>query len=250
VIRTIPDEVVMREPAPFRRGRRGAAPPPPPDVLGPVLRVLIRTAAMSGLRRSELAGLRWRDVDWAAQRIRVRHAYVRGEYSTAGKSDLSTRRSVPMADRLVGELDAWSRRTNWTSETDLVFAHPYTGRPIDPNKVSKRFQQACRDAEVPVIRFLSVSHAHHPCSWCSSTWKRCGVFRSVSRRERHDRVVVAALYVGPACELSVDLLEPASGGVGERGRRQRLAARKQPQERDCERGRPRSPGTPSSSTPP
>jgi integrase len=123
-----------------------------------VLRVLIRTAAMTGLRRSELAGLRWRDADWAAQRIRVRHTYVRGEYSTAGKSDLSTRRSVPMADRLVGELDAWSRRTSWTGELDLVFAHPHTGRPVDPNKVSKRFQQACRDADVPVIRFHDLRH--------------------------------------------------------------------------------------------
>jgi hypothetical protein len=69
----------------------------------------------------------------AAQRIRFRHTYVRGEQSTAGTSDLSTRRSVPMADRLVGELDAWSRRADGTGEPDLVFAHhPHTGRPIDP----------------------------------------------------------------------------------------------------------------------
>ncbi len=61
VIRTIPDGVVVREPAPTRRNRPGPAPPPPPDVLGPVLRVLIRTAAMTGLRRSELLGLRCRD---------------------------------------------------------------------------------------------------------------------------------------------------------------------------------------------
>ena len=63
-----------------------------------------------------------------------------------------------MADRLVGELDAWSRRTNWTGELDLVFAHPHTGRPVDPNKVSKRFQQACRNADVPVIRFHDLRH--------------------------------------------------------------------------------------------
>lgn len=49
VIRAIPDEVVMREPKPFRVGRAGPSPPPPPDVLGPVLRVLVRTAAMTGL---------------------------------------------------------------------------------------------------------------------------------------------------------------------------------------------------------
>ena len=65
VIRAVPDEVVHRQPAPTRRGRRGPAPPPPPDVLGPVLRVLILVAALSGLRQSELLGLRWRDIDWA-----------------------------------------------------------------------------------------------------------------------------------------------------------------------------------------
>jgi hypothetical protein len=37
VIRVIPDETVMRKPAPKRRGRRGPAPPPPPDVMGMLL---------------------------------------------------------------------------------------------------------------------------------------------------------------------------------------------------------------------
>src|SRR5439155_26248756 len=73
VVRAIPNEVVVRVPAPTRRGRRGPAPPPPPDVLGPVIRVLVLAAAMTGLRQSELLGLRWRDVDWAAQRLRVRN---------------------------------------------------------------------------------------------------------------------------------------------------------------------------------
>ena len=111
MLRAIPDEVVVRAPAPTRRGRPGSAPPTPPDVLGPVIRVVVLTAAMTGLRQSELLGLRWRDVDWPAQRIRVRNAWVRGEHSAEGKSDLSTRRSVPMADRLARELDRWSQRT-------------------------------------------------------------------------------------------------------------------------------------------
>jgi hypothetical protein len=100
VIRAIPDEIVVREPKSSRRGKSGPSPPPPPDVLGPVLRVLVLAAAMTGLRQSELLGLRWRDVDWTVQRIRVRNAFVRGEHSGEGKSDLSTRRSVPMADFL------------------------------------------------------------------------------------------------------------------------------------------------------
>src|SRR4051794_30706895 len=157
VIRAIPDEVVVREPAPTRRGRRGPAPPPPDDHLGPVLRVLVRTAAMTGLRQGELLGLRWRDIDWGAQRVRVRQAWARGEFTT-GKSELSTRRSVPLADRLVAELDAWSRRSIYSADDDLVFAHPLLGSPLDASKVSKRFKQACGDAGVRVVRFHDLRH--------------------------------------------------------------------------------------------
>jgi len=158
VIRAIPDEVVVRKPAPTRRGRRGPAPTPPPDVLGPVLRVLILTAAITGLRQSELLGLRWRDVDWTAQRIRVRNAYVRGEHSSRGKSELSTLRSVPMADRLARELDRWSRRSLYTSDDDLVFAHPQSGNPLDRTKVTRRFKAACNAAGVRPVRFHDLRH--------------------------------------------------------------------------------------------
>ncbi|MET0602015.1 MAG: site-specific integrase [Baekduia sp.] len=158
VVGAIPDEVVLREPAPTRRGRRGPAPPPPPDVLGPVLRIIILVAALTGLRQSELLGLRWRDVDWQAQRIRVRNTFVRGEHSGEGKSDLSTRRSVPMADVVAEALRHWLERTNYSAPDDLVFAHPQTGRPVDRSKVSRRFKRACNDAGVRVIPFKNLRH--------------------------------------------------------------------------------------------
>ncbi|MBA2517764.1 MAG: hypothetical protein H0V22_10705, partial [Solirubrobacterales bacterium] len=97
VLRAILDQIVVREPKPHRAGRAGPSPPPPPDVLGPVLRVLVLTAAMTGLRQGELLALRWRDVDWPIQRVRVRQTWRCTEFSGRGKSDLSTRRSVPLA---------------------------------------------------------------------------------------------------------------------------------------------------------
>jgi len=53
-----------------------------------------------------------------------------------------------MADHLAGELDRWSKRTQYRGDTDLVFAHPQTGSPLDRSKVSKRFKAACRAAGV------------------------------------------------------------------------------------------------------
>jgi integrase len=158
VIDAIPNEVVRRVPAPTRRGRPGPAPPPPPDVLGPMLRMLILAAAVTGLRQSELLGIRWRDIDLTAHRVRVRNAFVRGEHSKEGKSDLSTRRSVPMADWLARELRAWRARTPFDQDDDLVFAHPELGKPLDRSKITRRFKAACREAGVREIRFHDLRH--------------------------------------------------------------------------------------------
>jgi integrase len=96
---------------------------------------------MTGMRQSELLGLRWRDVDWGSQSIRVRNAFVRGEHSADGKSDRSTRRSVPMADRLVRELERWRAGSVFADDEDLVFgdaARPHEGDASIPGRVSIR----------------------------------------------------------------------------------------------------------------
>ena len=83
---------------------------------------------------------------------------MRGEFSEEGKSDLSTKRSVPMADRLFRELDGWSKRTEFRAEEDLVFGHPQTGNALDRSKVTKRFKEACVEAKVRPIRFHDLRH--------------------------------------------------------------------------------------------
>jgi integrase len=128
------------------------------DALGPVLGLVILAGGTTGLRQSELLGLRWRDIDLQAQRVRVRNAWVRYEHSSEGKSDLSTKRSVPMTDRLVSELKKWRLRTVFSDEYDLVFAHPELGVPLDRTKVTRRFQEACTKAGVRQIRFHDLRH--------------------------------------------------------------------------------------------
>ena len=88
----------------------------------------------------------------------MRNTFVRGEHSSDGKSDLSTRRSVPMADRLPRELETLVAPHRLRGDDDLVFAHPHTGKPLDRSKVTKRFKAACRDAGVRPIRFHDLRH--------------------------------------------------------------------------------------------
>lgn len=126
------------------------------DAWWPVERVLYLTAAMSGLRQGELIGLRWRDVDWVAGKIRVRQSFVRGEFG-APKSKRSTR-AVPMHDRVAGELDRHFQHSVYDADEDLVFAHPHTGRPLDRSKVLKRFKKACGRAGVRQLRFHDLRH--------------------------------------------------------------------------------------------
>jgi integrase len=128
----------------------------PEDVLGGVEGPLYLTAAMTGLRQGELFALRWRDVDWSAGRLRVRRNYVRGEYGTP-KSKRGSR-SVPLADRVAGELERHFQRSHFQHDDDLVFPHPHTGKPLDRSKVLKRFKQALSRARVREVRFHDLRH--------------------------------------------------------------------------------------------
>jgi integrase len=109
-------------------------------------RVMFLTAAMTGLRQGELIALRWRDVDWPAGRIRVRQNYVRGEYGTP-KSRRSSR-SVPMADRVAGELERLFQASARQSDDDLVFADPNSGGPLHRTRVLDRFRAALTAARL------------------------------------------------------------------------------------------------------
>jgi integrase len=118
-------------------------------------RAFYRAAAMTGLRHGELIALRWRDVDWAAMRVRVRQNYVLGEYGTP-KSKRSTR-SVPMAAEVGGELERLFQASSRQGDDHdhLVFADPHTGGPLSKAADNRRFRKALRAAR------LDESHRIH-----------------------------------------------------------------------------------------
>ena len=127
----------------------------PADMLGALERPLYLTAAMTGLRQGELLALRWSGVDWAASRVRVAESYTRGAFDSP-KSHRG--RSVPVADRLAGELERHFQRSHYRGDQDLVFAHPATGHVLDASKLRKRFRVALARAGVRDITFHELRH--------------------------------------------------------------------------------------------
>jgi integrase len=126
------------------------------DDLGRVTRALYLAAAMTGLRQGELVALRWLDVDWTARRIRVRRNYTRRAYGTP-KTRRSSR-SVPLSDRLAGELDRLYQRSAYQADEALVFGHPHTGRPLAETTIRGRYRAALKGAGVRRVRFHDLRH--------------------------------------------------------------------------------------------
>jgi integrase len=119
-------------------------------------RAIILTAAMTGMRQGELLGLRWRDVDWQAKRIRIRRNYTRGHWSTP--KSRSGERSVPMATRVAAELTQLRERSPFHADDDLVFAHSRTGEVLNHAPLVRRFKKALKRAGVRSIRFHDLRH--------------------------------------------------------------------------------------------
>ena len=69
-------------------------------------RALIVTAAFTGLRSSELRGLRWQDVDFAGRLIHVRQRADEGGKMGSLKSERA-HRSVPISQQVISTLKEW-----------------------------------------------------------------------------------------------------------------------------------------------
>ncbi len=126
--------------------------------------------AAHGLRRGEVVGLRWSDVDLDAAEARVRQNRVAVDGTLDGVAvgepkTAAGRRTVPLDARAVRALRAL--RALQASErlaagecyeaTDLI-AVDELGRPISPDAFSDRFAKIAKAAGLPVIRLHDTRH--------------------------------------------------------------------------------------------
>lgn len=130
------------------------------------LHALWRLALATGMRRGELLGLRWEDVDLDAGRLAVRRNLVAIDNDTVEGEPKSGRpRTVALGPETVAVLRAHRRRQleermawaeGWT-DTGLVFVQQ-DGTALHPQSLRHQLARLAKVAGVPVIRVHDLRH--------------------------------------------------------------------------------------------
>jgi integrase len=87
------------------------------------LRTMIELNAFTGLRRGELIGLRWEDVEFEDLVLHVRRSVV-AMVEGAPKTEASLK-DVPLDAQTAESLRAWKAKSAYLAPNDWVFASPY-----------------------------------------------------------------------------------------------------------------------------
>lgn len=153
------------------------------------------TAVYTGLRRGELLGLRWCDVDLDLGLLSVVQTLQHiqgGEHIFKEPKSKSGRRQIALPPSLAILLREHRKQEEGTrisadnplTPTDLVFSHP-DGSPIRPNSVTRAFRKLALSIGLDGVRFHDLRHAH------ASLMLRQGVHpKIVSERLGHSNITM------------------------------------------------------------
>jgi integrase len=110
----------------------------------PHLRPIVMVALHTGMRKGEVLGLTWQDIDFGASTITVRH------------TKNNEPKVIPMNQTLYEELQRLPRHLR----SAYVFCNPQ-GQPYD--EVKRSFKTACQNAGIRDFRFHDLRHTFASC---------------------------------------------------------------------------------------
>ncbi len=127
--------------------------------------------ATTGMRRGEVLGLRWRDIDFDSAEMSVRNSITTagpGKVVAGPPKTPRSRRQIYLDDATLRELREQRRKQNeerlavgelWNVGEGYVFTDEI-GHPIHPDKFSDLFRKRIAEAELPKIRLHDLRHSY------------------------------------------------------------------------------------------
>ena len=111
----------------------------------------------TGLRRGELLGLKWEDIDLTAGVIRVRRQVSRidGKIVEAPLKTRNAYRTVTISPQAIEVLNTQKAKTHG----EYVFPNP-NGSPISPDSVNNMLKRVLKRAGIPRVRFHDLRHPY------------------------------------------------------------------------------------------
>jgi integrase len=127
-------------------------------------------AATTGMRRGEILGVRWSDLDLKNEQVSVSQIRTVAQYkvvTTTPKTDKGTRTisfdpataAALRAHRVAQKSEGLAWGPAYQSSGDLVVTRE-DGSAIHPERLSSWFAQHCRRSGLPAIRLHDVRHAY------------------------------------------------------------------------------------------
>ena len=125
-------------------------------------------AASTGMRRGEVLGLRWRDVDFAAGTLQVTQAVevVGGKLGVKPPKTERSARTIKLPPSLAPELERHRKeqleqrlKLGLGGRPDLVFTSAL-GKMLHPDSVSEAFVNKVAELEIKPITFHGLRHTH------------------------------------------------------------------------------------------
>ncbi len=127
-----------------------------------LLYTIFYLALYTGMRRSEITGLKWKDINLSNALIEIRRTanVFNGEFVYSKLKNESSRRQVAISDSLVQVLQEYkNERALFSNKEQAVFITP-DGHPLRPDYLTKKFKKICKKLEFPEKRFHDIRHTH------------------------------------------------------------------------------------------